>query len=68
MRVILVIGDVGFFGSHLVYELFATGKKVIVPEDLSGFFSRNIHPKTAIVQRKCPGSQTHGFHHSEKDG
>lgn len=45
----LVTGGAGFIGAHVVNELVAAGKKVVVLDDLSGGFEDNIHPDAVFV-------------------
>jgi len=47
---ILVTGGAGFIGSHIVDELLKMKKDVIVLDDLSGGFKRNINPKAHFIQ------------------
>lgn len=49
MRV-LVTGNAGFMGSHLVNTLIAQGHEVHGIDDLSGGFTRNINPRCRHVQ------------------
>ena len=44
---ILVTGGAGFMGSHIAEELVKTSTKVVVLDDLSGGFERNV-PKGAV--------------------
>ena len=43
----LVTGGAGFIGSHVADHVLALGHKVVVLDDLSGGFERNV-PKDAI--------------------
>lgn len=47
MATSLVTGGAGFIGAHLTQELLSQGHKVVVLDDLSGGFERNI-PRGAI--------------------
>src|SRR3989344_180890 len=46
----LVTGGAGFIGSHVADHVLALGHKVVVLDDLSGGFERNV-PKDAIFVR-----------------
>lgn len=46
----LVTGGAGFIGSHLVDELIKLNYKVIVLDNLSGGFLRNINPKAIFIK------------------
>lgn len=46
----LVTGGAGFIGSHLVDELLQLKYKVIVLDDLSGGFLRNINPQAVFIK------------------
>lgn len=46
----LVTGGAGFIGSHLVDELINLGYKVVVLDNLSGGFLRNINSKAIFVK------------------
>ncbi len=45
----LVTGGAGFIGSHVVDSLISMQHTVIVLDDLSGGFSRNINPKALFI-------------------
>lgn len=45
----LVTGGAGFIGSHVVNHLIQMGHEVVVLDDLSGGFKRNVHPKATMV-------------------
>ena len=44
----LVTGGAGFIGSHIVDRLINDGNKVIVIDDLSTGFERNLNPKATF--------------------
>lgn len=47
---ILVTGAAGFMGSHVVDTLVADGHDVYGVDDLSGGYTRNVHPKSHFTQ------------------
>lgn len=47
---VLVTGGAGFIGSHVVDELVRRGCRVVVLDDLSGGFKKNINPKAKFVK------------------
>ncbi len=47
---ILVTGGAGFIGSHVVDELIKDGQKVVVIDDLSGGFERNINEGANFIK------------------
>lgn len=49
-NVCLVTGGAGFIGSHLTDELIKLGNKVIVLDNLSGGFIRNLNPKATFIK------------------
>lgn len=48
-KVSLVTGGAGFIGSHVVDELIKMGHTVVMIDDLSGGFERNVHPECIFV-------------------
>ncbi|MBI2617116.1 NAD-dependent epimerase/dehydratase family protein [Candidatus Gottesmanbacteria bacterium] len=51
MKAILVTGGAGFIGSHLADYIIENGDStVVVLDDLSGGFVKNIHPKAIFVK------------------
>ncbi|MEK6822194.1 MAG: NAD-dependent epimerase/dehydratase family protein, partial [Nanoarchaeota archaeon] len=50
IRTSLVTGGAGFIGSHVADHLIARGHNVIVLDDLSGGFTRNINPKALFIK------------------
>lgn len=50
MKISLVTGGAGFIGSHVAEHLLKMGHKVIVLDDLSGGFERNINKKCAFIK------------------
>ncbi len=46
----IVTGGAGFIGSNLVDELINQGDEVIVIDDLSTGFMKNINPKASFVR------------------
>lgn len=47
---VLVTGGAGFIGSHLVDKLIEKGNEVVIVDDLSGGFKRNINPKATFFK------------------
>lgn len=47
---IIVTGGAGFIGSHIVDAYVAAGNRVVVIDDLSTGFHRNIHPKAKFYR------------------
>lgn len=45
----LVTGGAGFIGSHVVDELIRAGRDVVVLDDLSGGYRRNVHRDATLV-------------------
>lgn len=52
---ILVTGGAGFIGSHLVDILIDKGHEVVILDDLSGGFKRNINPKATFFKYDLRG-------------
>lgn len=50
MSISLVTGGAGFIGSHLVDGLIAQGHSVVIFDDLSTGFQRNIHEKATFIK------------------
>jgi UDP-glucose 4-epimerase len=46
----LVTGGAGFMGSHIVDELIKKGIEVVVLDDLSGGFEKNVNPEAKFFQ------------------
>lgn len=46
----LVTGGAGFIGSHIVDELINSNYQVVVLDNLSGGFTRNINPKAIFIK------------------
>ena len=44
MPVSLVTGGAGFIGSHVAEHLIQSGHQVVILDDLSGGFERNVPP------------------------
>ncbi len=49
MGAILVTGGAGFMGAHVTRDLLGLGHKVVVVDDLSGGFERNVDPRAEFV-------------------
>lgn len=47
---IIVTGGAGFIGSHLVDRYIELGHEVVVMDNFSTGFSKNIHPKARVVE------------------
>jgi UDP-glucose 4-epimerase len=47
---IIVTGGAGFIGSHIVDAYIAAGHRVIVIDDLSNGFRKNVHPKARFYK------------------
>lgn len=47
---VLVTGGAGFIGSHIADELISAGYKVVIVDDLSGGFRKNVNPKAIFVK------------------
>lgn len=64
----LVTGGAGFMGAHVTRELLNDGYDVVVVDDLSGGFERNVDPRATFVcadvsdhQRMSKLFEEHGF-------
>lgn len=49
-KISFVTGGAGFIGSHVTDHLIEAGHHVIVLDDLSGGFPRNVNPKAQFIQ------------------
>jgi len=49
MSTVLVTGGAGFMGAHVSRELLDSGYDVVVVDDLSGGFERNVDPRARFV-------------------
>jgi len=49
-KIILVTGGAGFIGSHVVDSLISSGQTVVILDDLSGGFIKNINSKAKFVK------------------
>lgn len=49
MNEVLVTGGAGFMGAHVTRDLLELGYKVVVVDDLSGGFERNVDPRAEFV-------------------
>lgn len=47
---ILVLGGAGYIGSHTVYKLIESGKKVVIVDNLQTGFKELIHPDAKFYQ------------------
>ncbi|HHT9158383.1 MAG TPA: NAD-dependent epimerase/dehydratase family protein [Candidatus Brocadiaceae bacterium] len=64
----MVTGGAGFMGAHVTRELLNSGHDVVVVDDLSGGFERNVDPRASLVcadvcdcQRMSLLFKEHGF-------
>lgn len=52
---IIVTGGAGFIGSHLADRLIEKGNELLIVDDLSGGFKRNINPKATFFKHDLRG-------------
>jgi UDP-glucose 4-epimerase len=55
---VLVTGGAGFLGSHVAAELVAAGRRVVVLDDLSGGFRRNVPAGAELVTASIADAAT----------
>ena len=51
----LVTGGAGFIGSHVADQLVSEGHEVVVVDDMSGGYYRNVNPACHFVQTDVKG-------------